>query len=112
MQQKALRLTTLLGGVRKLGSAANCTASSLALAMTEQILSNTKLKLWWTEYLVQSSKLKLLLMNLVNQCNHSAGTGEKSAVHIGTELLLHCTSHTVSGSTFPDCKVRTRPEQC
>jgi hypothetical protein len=54
-------------------------------------------------------------------CPESGPTGEKSAVQIGTELLLHDTSHTVSmasvpcqrgGRTFLDYKVRTRPETC
>jgi hypothetical protein len=79
--------------------------------MTERIRSKQKLKLWLTESLAQSTKLKLLLMPSVNRRDHSAGpgqevgrAGETSAVQIGTELLLHCTSHTVSG-------LRTMPAQ-
>jgi hypothetical protein len=51
MTRKALRVTTRLDGVRKPGSAGNCAALSSALAMTERIRSNTKLKLWRTESL-------------------------------------------------------------
>jgi hypothetical protein len=50
-----------------------------------------------------STKLKLLLTPVSTDviiwlaCPGSGLTGEKSAVQIGTELLLHGTSHTVSG---------------
>jgi hypothetical protein len=71
MQRKALRVTTRLGGVRKQGSPGNSAAFSSALAMTERVRSNTKLKLWRTEKLVQSTKLKLLLMPRVNRRDHS-----------------------------------------
>jgi hypothetical protein len=107
MPRKDPRVTTQLGGVRKPGTAGNCAALSSALAMTERIRSNTKLKLWRTESLAQGTKLKLLLMPRLKRRDHSAGpgqevgrAGEKSAVQIGTELLLHGTSYTVSG---PPC---------
>jgi hypothetical protein len=71
--------------------------------MTERIQSNTKLKLWRTESLARSTKLKILLMPRVNQRNHSAGPGQdvgrlaKRALFMSVPLLLHGTSHTVSG---------------
>ena len=76
MLRKAQRMTTRLGGVRKPGSAGNCAALSLALAMTERIRSNTKLKLWRAESLARGTKLKFLLMPRVNRRDHSAGPGQ------------------------------------
>jgi hypothetical protein len=64
-------------------------------------------KTWRIEGLKLKSvehKIKTLADARLKRCDHSAEpaqecwpTGEKSAVHIGTELLLHGTSHTVSG---------------
>jgi hypothetical protein len=67
-------------------------------------------KTWQNDWLKLKSvkhKIKTLADASVNRCNHSAGPdragpdsglkGEKSTVQIGTELLLHSTSHTVSG---------------
>jgi hypothetical protein len=65
-------------------------------------------KTWRNEWLILKSvkhKIQTLADARVNRCDHSAGragprsgpTGEMCAVQIGTELLLHGTSHTVSG---------------
>jgi hypothetical protein len=126
MPRKAPRVTTQLGSVRKPGLACNCAALSSELAMTERIRSNTKLKLWWTESLARSTKLKLLLMPRVNRRYHSAGPGQevgrqaKRALFI---LVLNCcctvpVTRSVasvpcqrSGHTFLDYKVGTRPQQ-
>jgi hypothetical protein len=126
MPRKSPRVTTQLGGVRKAGSAGNCAALSSALAMTEQIRSNTNLKLWRTESLAQGTKLKLLLMSGVNRRDHSAGPGQdvgRLAKRALFKLVLNyrgtspvtrsvasvpCQS---SGRMFLDYKVGTRPQQ-
>ncbi len=64
------------GGVRKPASAGNCEALSSAIAMTERIRSDTTLKLWRTESLARSTKLKLLLMPRVNRRDHLAGLAQ------------------------------------
>jgi hypothetical protein len=85
-------------------------------------------KTWQNEWLKLKSVKHKIKTQRPSQAMQSFGragpgcglTGEKSAVQIGTELLLHGTSHTVSGlhampaqhSTFLDCKVWTRPEPC
>jgi hypothetical protein len=127
MPRKAPRVTTRLGGVRKPGSAGNCAALSSALAMTERIRSNTKLKLWRTESLARSTKLKLLLMPRVNRRDHSAGPGQEVGRLAKRALFKSvwnccCTAPVTrsvasvpcqrSGRTFLDYKVGTRPEPC
>jgi hypothetical protein len=102
MQRKAQRVTTRLGGVRKPGSAGNCAELSSAQAMTEHIRSNTKLKLWQTESLAKH-KIKTLADPVSTDAIIRLGQPRKwvdwrkERFQIGTEFLLHCTSHTVSG---------------
>jgi hypothetical protein len=94
--------------------------------MTEQIRSNTKLKLWRTKSLARSTKLKLLLMPRVNRRDHSAGPAQdvgRQAKRALFKSVWNCCCTTPatlsvasvpcqrSGRSFLDCKAGTRPEQ-